>query len=67
MSGFGDLNGMDPQVNQSLDGHFSVFTPHFVSVTPSIVVLVPSYKMNTNIQTMVFLLEFHVVCELYLR
>jgi hypothetical protein len=58
--------GMDHQVGQSLDGHFfslcstlclcNSFHGHFVH---------PS-KKDPSIHTLVFLLEFHVVCELYL-
>jgi hypothetical protein len=46
---------------------YSVSTPHFVSVTPSMGVLFPPSKMDRSIHAMVFLLlEFYVVCELYL-
>ena len=45
----------------------SVSTPHIVSVTPSMGVLFPPSKMDRSIHSMVFLLlEFQVVCELYL-
>ena len=45
----------------------SVSTLHFVSVTPSMSVLFPTFKVDRSIHTMVFLLlEFHVACELYL-
>jgi hypothetical protein len=44
-----------------------VSTPHFVSVTPAMGVLFPPFKMDRSIHATVFLLlEFHVVCELYL-
>jgi hypothetical protein len=60
------VNGIDPQVSQSLDGHFfSLYSTlclynsfHGYFVLPS--------KMDISIHTMVFLLQFHVVCELYL-
>jgi hypothetical protein len=40
-----------------------VSTPHFVSVTPPMGVLFPTFKMDRSIHTIVFLLlEFHVVC-----
>ena len=57
---------MAPQVIQSLVVISSVSTSHFVSVTLSMGVLFPPSKMDRSIHTMVFLLEFHVVFELYL-
>jgi hypothetical protein len=45
----------------------SVSTLKFVSVTPSMGVLLPPYKMDRSIHTVMFLLpEFHMDCELYL-
>jgi hypothetical protein len=45
----------------------SVSITHFVSVTPSMDVLFPPSKTDRSVHTTVFLLlEFHVVCELYL-
>jgi hypothetical protein len=45
----------------------SVSAPHFVSVTPSMGILFPILR-DRRMHTLVFLLlEFHVVCELYLR
>jgi hypothetical protein len=42
VSGFGGCLWMDPQGRQSLDGLIPlVSTPHFVSVTPSMGILVP--------------------------
>jgi hypothetical protein len=56
--------GMDPQVGQSLDGHSlslcstlcNSFHRYFV----------PPSKKDRSIHTLVVLLEFHVVSELYL-
>jgi hypothetical protein len=45
----------------------SVSTQNFVSVTPSLGVFFTPSKMDISINTIVFLLlEFHVICELYL-
>jgi hypothetical protein len=61
----GIVNGMAPQVIQSLVVISSVSTSHFVTL--SMGVLFPPSKMDRSIHTMVFLLlEFYVVCELYL-
>jgi hypothetical protein len=61
------VNGMDLQVSQSLGGHFFSLYFILISVTPSMSVLFTSSKMYRSIHTMVFLiLEFHMVCELYL-
>jgi hypothetical protein len=40
-------------------------TANFLSVTPSLGILFPT-KKDQSIHTFVFLLELHVVCELYL-
>jgi hypothetical protein len=45
----------------------SVSAPHFVSLTPSMDVFVPHSRKDRSTHTSVFLLlEFYVVCELYL-
>jgi hypothetical protein len=45
----------------------SVSAPNFVSVTPSMGILFPPSKKDGSIHTLVFLiLEFYVVCELYI-
>jgi len=58
---------MDPQINHSLMVISSVSTPHIASLTLSMGVLFLPSKMDRSIHNMLFLLvEFHVVCELYL-
>jgi hypothetical protein len=44
----------------------SVSASDFVFVTPSMGVLLPTSLMDRSIHTMVSLLDFHVVCELYI-
>jgi hypothetical protein len=45
----------------------SVSAPNFVSVSPSMGILIPPSKKDRSIHTVVFLLlELHVVCEFYL-
>ena len=61
------VNGMDPQVSQSLDGHFFSLYSTLCLCNYFHGCFVPPSKIDKNIYTMVFLLlEFHVVCELYL-
>jgi hypothetical protein len=45
----------------------SLSAPNFVSVTPSMGIFLPLSKKDRSIHTSVFLLlEFHVLCKLYL-
>ena len=59
--------GMDPQVGQFLDGHsfsLSFKLCLYISFHGN---FVPSFKKDGSIHTLAFLLlEFHVICKLYL-
>ena len=59
--------GMDPQVGQSLNGHSFSLCSTFCLCNSFHGYFVPPPKKNRSIHTLVFLLlEFHVVCDLYL-
>ena len=58
---------MDIQVDQSLDGHFLHLYSAFYLCNSFHGCSVPPYKKDQSINTFVFLLvDFHVVCELYI-
>jgi hypothetical protein len=68
VSGFGDYI-WGGSLGESVSGWSFLHSLllHFFSVSPSMGVLFPHFKKDQSIHTMVFLLlEFHVVCELFL-
>ena len=57
------VNGMDPKVSQSMDGHFFSLYSTLCLCNFFQGCFVPPSRMDRSIHTMVFLFEFHVVCE----
>jgi len=59
--------GMNPQVGQSLDGHFFSLCSELCLCNSFHGYFVPPFKKDWSIYILVFLLlEFHVFCKLYL-